>query len=111
MNPELGQIVRDIQQYKGKNFAVLCAVEEMAELSKELLKDINRHKDNAEDIFTEIADVCVVLEHLKIIYNAPDEKIWNYLNEKMPKKWLPRIEKWKARVADADQTAGAKNER
>jgi hypothetical protein len=100
MNHETKQIISDVLKYKGKNFAVLCAIEKFSELTKELLKDINRHKDNADDVFEEMADAYVVLEYLKLIYNIPDDKIWDYLNEKMQKKWNPRIEKWKARVAE-----------
>ena len=100
MNPETKQIMSDILKYKGKNFVVLCAVEEMSELTKELMKDINRHKDNGGDIFEELADVCIQLEYMKLIYNVSDDKIWTYLNERIPSKWAPRIEKWKARVAE-----------
>ncbi|MDR1207557.1 MAG: hypothetical protein LBK26_04050 [Rickettsiales bacterium] len=100
MNPSTKQVITDVIKYKGKNFAVLYAIEEFAELTKELLKDINRHKDNIDDIFEEVADVSVIMEYLKLIYNISDDKIWDYLNKKMPEKWAPRIEKWKARVAD-----------
>ena len=88
-------------KYKGKNFAVLLAIEEMEELTKELLKDINRHKDNAAEIMEELSDVYVFLEYLKITYGISESEIEKYINEKMPAKWRPRIEKWKARV---DQT-------
>jgi len=72
-------------------------IEEMAELSKELLKNINRGKDNYDEIVEETADVIVCLEHIKLAYELSDNKLNEVLNEKMPRKWLPRIEKWKAK--------------
>jgi NTP pyrophosphatase (non-canonical NTP hydrolase) len=77
----------------GEKTMVLIAVEEMAELSKELLKNVNRGKENADGIFEEIADVTLQLEFLKTIYNISDEKIWEYQDRKHREKWLPRIEK------------------
>lgn len=95
MNEETRKIIAEIQKYKGKNFAILCAIEEMAELSKELLKNINRGKDNYDEIVEETADVMVCMEHIKLAYEISDDKLNEILNEKMPRKWLPRIEKWK----------------
>jgi len=107
MNEEIKQIIADVLKYKGKGFAVLCAIEEMAELTQALLKKINRHWDkpeqqanDLENIFEEIADVYTQLEYLKIIYQISDAKIWEYLDEKIPRKLIPRIEKWAARVAE-----------
>jgi len=96
MNERTKQIIADIQKYKGENFVILCAVEEMAELSKELLKNINRGKDNRDDIVEEVADVLVCLEYIKIIYGISDAYLYEFINEKMPKKWSAKIEKWKA---------------
>jgi len=100
MNEQIKQIIADFTKYKGKDYQILCAVEEMAELTKALMKNINRQKDNVEDIFEELADVVITLEEIKIIYGISDARIWEYLNEKMPRKWHPRIEKWKARVVE-----------
>ena len=98
MNKQTKQIVAKVLKYKGKDFAVLCAVEEMAELTKNLLKDINRGKGDMDEVFEEICDVYITLEYLKIIYGISDGRIWEYLNKKIPSKWLPRIEKWNSEV-------------
>ena len=96
MNEESKQIISEVIKYKGKDFAVLCVVEEFAELSKELLKDINRGKNNTEDIIEEIADVTVMLEYLKQLYNISDNQIADIIDKKIPQKWIPRIKKWKS---------------
>jgi NTP pyrophosphatase (non-canonical NTP hydrolase) len=79
----------------GEKTMVLIAVEEMAELSKELLKNVNRGKKNFDEIFEELADVSVQLEFLKIIYGISDENVWRYEEKKHAEKWRPRIEKLK----------------
>jgi len=68
----------------GKIPQILMALEEMAELSKELLKNINRNALNEQEIKEEIGDVYILLEQLKIIYNIPDQE----LNELMEKKLI-----------------------
>jgi len=95
LSEETKRVMSDILKYKGKRFEVLFAIEEMSELIKELIKDINRDKDNRESIFEEIADVTVQLEYLKRIYDFSDEEIYEYINKRIPGKWGPQIEKWK----------------
>lgn len=84
----------------GDKTIALIAVEEMAELSKALLKNVNRGKDNVDDIFEELADVSNLLEFLKMIYNISDEQVWEYEDKKHVEKWRPRIEKLKREAAD-----------
>lgn len=48
-------------------------IEEMAELQIELLKNMNRGKDNIDEIIDECADVEVVLNYVKLHYNIKDE--------------------------------------
>lgn len=48
---------------------IVMVFEEMAELQKELSKNL-RGKDNRYDIAEEIADVEIMLEQMKILYNA-----------------------------------------
>jgi hypothetical protein len=52
----------------GKNPQVLQAIEEMAELTKALLKNVNRGKDNLDDIADEMADVWIMMLQLEKIY-------------------------------------------
>jgi NTP pyrophosphatase (non-canonical NTP hydrolase) len=96
MNKRAERITGGILKYKGRDFAVLCAVEEMAELSKALLKNINRGRDNARDVLEEIADVLLFLECIKKIYGFSDARILEHADKKIIEKWMPRIEKWKA---------------
>ncbi|MDR1026896.1 MAG: hypothetical protein LBL46_00580 [Rickettsiales bacterium] len=78
----------------GREKIALIAVEEMAELQKEILKNINRGKDNAGPggaLFEEVADVRLLLEFVKVIYDITEEQIWKYQDKKHKEKWLPRL--------------------
>lgn len=52
----------------GEDLQKQVAIEEMAELTKEICKDF-RGKDNREQIIEEIVDVYIVLEQLLIMYD------------------------------------------
>jgi RNA processing factor Prp31 len=88
--------MHDCIKLMGEKACVLVAVEEMAELSKELLKNVNRGKDNYGELFEEVADVSLMVEYLKVIYHISDKEIHDYQDDKTREKWLPRIEKMKA---------------
>lgn len=51
---------------------MLMVVEEMSELTKEILKNVNRGKDNVAAIVEETADVEIMLEQLKENYGIAD---------------------------------------
>jgi hypothetical protein len=53
----------------GKSLQLTMAIEEMAELTKELTKDL-RNLGDKPHIIEEIADVEIMLEQLKIIYKC-----------------------------------------
>ena len=74
----------------GRDSQVMLALEEMAELSKELLKNINRNSDNVAQITAEIADVYVVLEEVKNIYSIKDDDISEIMD--------PKIQRLKAKL-------------
>ncbi|MGI5845983.1 MAG: hypothetical protein ACOX7D_02260 [Alphaproteobacteria bacterium] len=97
MDEETKKILVEVQKYKGKKYTILLAVEEMTELSKELLKNINRDKDNYDSIFEETTDVMVCLEYIKSAYKISDDTLNENINKKVRYKLLPRIEKWKAK--------------
>ena len=59
----------------GKASQVLVAVEEMQELSKELLKNVNRNKENRTQIIDETADVQIMIEQLKVIYSITETEL------------------------------------
>ena len=66
----------------GKEPQMLQVIEEMSELTKEILKNINRKKDNLNEIIEETADVEIMLEQLKENYQIAD-KVENYKKEKI----------------------------
>ena len=74
MNKEL--ICRLIGKYSWQGQVILC-VEEMAELQKELIKNL-RGKNNETCIAEEIADVEIMLEQLRYIFGDIDSKIKEY---------------------------------
>lgn len=62
----------------GKHAQLLTLLEEMSELQKEILKNINRGKENLNELIDEAADVEIMLEQLKYIFDieqAVEEKI------------------------------------
>ena len=66
----------------GEQAQMLMVIEEMSELTKEILKNINRKKDNIEQIIEETADVEIMLEQLKENYQIA-EKIAEYKDKKI----------------------------
>ncbi len=76
----------------GKEPQMLQVIEEMSELTKEILKNINRKKDNINELIEETADVEIMLEQLKICYNITDD-VAKYKTEKL-KKIDQRLDEW-----------------
>lgn len=72
--------------YNGYILQKIVAVEEMSELTKELVKDLRGIADE-KHIAEEMADVEIMLEQLKIIYNNSD------IVEKFKIEKLERLEK------------------
>jgi NTP pyrophosphatase (non-canonical NTP hydrolase) len=67
----------------GRDSQVMLALEEMAELSKELLKNINRRRDNIKEIAEELADVYVTLEGIENLYGVSDIEISGLMDAKI----------------------------
>lgn len=67
----------------GKQAQILVAIEEMAELTKALCKNINRGEDNLENILEEIADVEIMVEQLKVIYDRDGEQTSLHKSDKL----------------------------
>ena len=61
----------------GEKAQMLMVVEEMSELTKEILKNVSRGKDNLAEIIEETADVEIMLEQLKANYDI-EEKVAAY---------------------------------
>ena len=66
----------------GEQAQMLMVVEEMSELMKEVLKNINRKKNNIDEIIEETADVEIMLEQLKENYKIA-EKVEAYKKDKI----------------------------
>ena len=56
----------------GRDSQLLMLLEEMSELQKEVLKNMNRHQDNLKELAEETADVLILLERLIHIYDMAD---------------------------------------
>ncbi|MBR1949025.1 MAG: hypothetical protein IKA30_04465 [Alphaproteobacteria bacterium] len=76
----------------GEEAQMLMVVEEMSELMKEVLKNINRKKNNIDEIIEETADVEIMLEQLKENYKIA-EKVEAYKAEKI-KLIAKRLDDW-----------------
>lgn len=59
----------------GKPAQVLQAVEEMTELAKELLKNVNRGENNRDKILEETDHVSFLVEQIKVIYDFDEEEL------------------------------------
>ncbi len=84
------ELIQTIAKRYGKEKQVLQAVEEMAELQKELIKNVNRNKDNKKEIILEIADVEIMLMQLVDIYNIEPNKLIGAIEYKLlrQKEWI-----------------------
>ena len=69
----------------GKDRQIMQTLEEFSELQKELLKNINRGKDNKKEILEEFVDVTFMLRQIKAIYDFTDKEIQEELEAKMSK--------------------------
>lgn len=76
----------------GKEPQMMQVIEEMSELTKEILKNINRKKDNIAELIEETADVEIMLGQLKCCYDI-EQQVADYKTEKM-KKIAQRLENW-----------------
>ena len=69
----INPILKRALQTWGEQPQMLMVVEEMSELIKEVLKNINRKKDNVAAIIEETADVEIMLEQLKENYQIEEQ--------------------------------------
>ncbi|MDR2902333.1 MAG: hypothetical protein LBU87_04415 [Lactobacillales bacterium] len=92
-NQEIEDIYHTYTEVFGKNAQLFVLLEEMSELQKEILKNINRGKDNIMDIADEAADVFIMLEQMQRLYGIKEE-IARRIPEKL-KKAKKRLEEKK----------------
>lgn len=84
------EIMEKAVQKWGKSSLILTLLEEMSELQKELIKNINRNKDNLDAVIDETADVEIMLAQMKHIY-----QIEQAVQERIPiklQKVMKRLE-------------------
>ena len=75
-------ICKEALETWGGTVQMLVAVGEMSELQKEILKNINRKKDNRAQIIEETADVLIMLEQLQLYYDIREE-VKDYMDKKL----------------------------
>lgn len=98
--------VNEEQLYKralrvwGKEPQMLQVIEEMSELIKEILKNVNRNKENVDAIIEETADVEIMLGQLKCCYGIA-EQIKAYKAEKL-KTIEKRLDDWESKGKNND---------
>lgn len=76
----------------GKEPQMLQVIEEMSELTKEILKNVNRKKDNIDELIEETADVEIMLEQLKCCYGIKSQ-VEEYKADKLL-KIERRLDEW-----------------
>ena len=69
----INPVLKRALQTWGGQAQMLMVVEEMSELTREILKNVNRGKDNVAAIVEETADVEIMLAQLKMHYNIETE--------------------------------------
>ncbi|MCL2017597.1 MAG: hypothetical protein FWG80_02390 [Alphaproteobacteria bacterium] len=82
LTPEQIAVLKENLRLRGSDIRISMAVEEMAELTKELMKH-KRGKENIYDITEEIADCFIVLEGLKPTLGIEDSKIQQVIDSKI----------------------------
>ncbi len=103
-----GAVLLDALEHYGERAQVDMMLEEMAELSKALLKLRRAQKFREpgqwllmEDVAEEIADVQIVLDQMKMLY-----PMWDGFRRKKLQRLEERIEKERQADADEGRTAG-----
>lgn len=92
-------IMAKIISYYGHEPQKMMLLEEMAELQKEICKDM-RGMPNPEAIIAEVADVLIMLEQIQMMYRISETKLHTVTNEKLHRQ-LRRIEDEKVELSDA----------
>lgn len=80
-----------IAKYYGSSHQAVKAIEEMAELQKELAKYALNDNYNMKNIIEELADVCIMIEQLKYCMIPADVDLNDIIWEKLDRQ-LKRME-------------------
>ncbi len=76
----------DLIGHYGCKAQAAVAIEEMSELTKELCKNLFRGADNHAALIEEIADVQIMIEQLRLIYECNDE-VCEKMDEKIERMY------------------------
>ena len=83
-------IMAEIINYYGHEPQKMMLLEEMAELQKEICKDM-RYDPDLEAITEEVADVLIMLEQIQMMYRISETRLHQITNIKL-RRQLRRIE-------------------
>lgn len=75
-------IMAEIISYYGHESQKMMLLEEMAELQKEICKDM-RYDPDLEAITEAVADVMIMLEQIQMMYHISETKLHKITNEKL----------------------------
>lgn len=78
----------------GKEAQMIVAVEELAELQKEIIKKLRQKKRNIFCLVEEMADVEIMIDQLKIMFNIGDKELATERNYKI-NRTLEKLKKSK----------------
>lgn len=83
-------IMAEIINYYGHEPQKMMLLEEMAELQKEICKDM-RYDPDLEAITEEVADVLIMMEQVQMMYRIDETKLHEITNSKL-RRQLKRME-------------------
>ena len=66
------EIYQRLREQNGDNAQLVVAIEELSELTKEITKCL-RNKGNIDHLAEEVADVEIMVEQVKLIFNVQDK--------------------------------------
>ena len=92
-------IMAELISYYGHEPQKMMLLEKMAELQKEICKDM-RYDPDLEAITEEVADVLIMLEQIQMMYRISETRLHQITNEKLHRQ-LRRIEDEKMELSDA----------
>ena len=97
---QIDKHIQFIREHYGDRCQIIVAIEEMAELTKELSKHLTRKCINSKKIKNEIIDVMVMMKQLIAIFNmdSVEQLMFNKLN-----KHIIMIEKNNSDVKEKDE--------
>ena len=94
-------IMAEIINYYGHEPQKMMLLEEMAELQKEICKDMRYDPAvNLKAITEEVADVLIMLEQIQMMYHISETRLHAITHEKLHRQ-LRRIEDEKMELSDA----------